>query len=109
MSSLLYGTEACPVLSRHKHSFDYVVTRVLMKILHTKSAAIVEECQRYFSFLPSRLRIDIGTARFLDRFVKTESDVCNSFYGIARKQLLDILVKYGITDVTKSHCIKKHY
>ena len=102
MSSLLYGTEACPMFSRHKHSFDFVVTRVFMKILCTRSATVVEECQRYFCFLPSRYRIDIRTARFLDRFGKTANIICRSFYVEARKQLRDILLKYGVTDVTKS-------
>jgi hypothetical protein len=102
MSSLLYGTEVCPMLSRHKHSLDFVVTRVFMKILYTRSAAVVEECQRYFSFLPSRYRIDIRTARFLDRFIATTNIVCSSFYVEARRQLIDILLKYGIMDVSKS-------
>ena len=93
---------SCPMLSRHKHSFDFVVTRVFMKILCTRSATVVEECQRYFCFLPSRYRIDIRTARFLDRFGKTANIICRSFYVEARKQLRDILLKYGVTDVTKS-------
>jgi len=28
---MLYGTEACPVMSRHKHSLDFAVNRVLWK------------------------------------------------------------------------------
>ena len=48
MSAMLYGTEACPVMSRHKHSFDFAVNRVFMKILHTGSKQTVEECQKYF-------------------------------------------------------------
>ena len=44
ISSMLYGTEACPVLSRHKHSLDFAVTRVFMKILRTGSKPTVEEC-----------------------------------------------------------------
>ena len=43
ISAMLYGTNACPVMSRHKHSLDFVVTRVFMKILCTGSKEIVEE------------------------------------------------------------------
>jgi len=50
MSAMLYGTEACPVMSRHKHSLDFAVNRVFMKILHTGSKQTVEECQKYFGF-----------------------------------------------------------
>ena len=28
MSAMLYDTEACPVMSRHKHSLDFAVNRV---------------------------------------------------------------------------------
>ena len=45
-----------------------VVTRVFMKILGTGSKQIVEDSQKYFGFLPVSHRIDIRTARFLDRF-----------------------------------------
>ena len=50
ISSMLYGIEACPVLSRHKHSLDFAVTRVFMKIMRTGSKETVEECQRCFGF-----------------------------------------------------------
>jgi len=73
MSAMLYGTEACPVMSRHKHSLDFGVNRVFMKILHTGSKQTVEECQKYFVFLPVSLRIDICTVRFLDRFKVSEN------------------------------------
>jgi len=33
IAPMLYGIEACPVTSRHKHSLDFTVTRVFMKIL----------------------------------------------------------------------------
>jgi len=55
---MLYGTEACPVMSRHKHSFDFTVTRVFMKTLHTNSKSVVEDCMKYFDFVPVSQRID---------------------------------------------------
>jgi len=50
ISAMLYGTEACPIMSRHKHSLDFVVTRVFMKILGTGSKQIVEESRNTLVF-----------------------------------------------------------
>jgi len=72
VSALLYGTKACPVMSRH-----FVVTRVFMKISCTSSKQIVEESQKYFVFLPVSHRIDICTVRFLDRFSTSENSLCS--------------------------------
>ena len=69
IAPMLYGIEACPVTSRHKHSLDFTVTRVFMKILCTKSNDIVLKCQNFFAFLPVSQRIAIRTSRFLDRFI----------------------------------------
>ena len=52
---------------------------LFMKILHTNSKDVVEECQRCFGFLPVSHRIVIRTARFLDRFITRDS-----IYAIAR-------------------------
>ena len=76
ISSMLYGTEACPVMSWHKHSFDFTVTRVFMKILHTNSKSVVEVCMKYFGFVPMSQRIDNRTARFLDRFISSDNMLC---------------------------------
>jgi len=62
---MLYEIEACPVTSRHKHSLDFTVTRVFMKILCTK--------------LPVSQRIAIRTSRFLDRFICSENLLCTVF------------------------------
>ena len=52
IAPMLYGIKACPVRSRHRHSLDFTVTRVFMKILCTKSNDTVLECQNFFGFLP---------------------------------------------------------
>jgi len=67
IASMLYGIEACPVTSRHKHSLDFTVTCVFMKILCTKNNDIVLECQNFFGFLPVSQRIAFRTSRFLER------------------------------------------
>jgi len=80
IAPMLYGIEACPVTSRHKHSLDFTVTRVFMKILCTKSNDIVLECQNFFGFLPvSQRTAAICTSRFLDRFICSENLLCNVF------------------------------
>jgi len=79
IAPMLYGIEACPVTSRHKHSLDFIVTRVFMKILCTKSNDIVLECQNFFGFLPVSQRIAIRTSRFLERFICSENLLCNVF------------------------------
>ena len=52
---LLYGVESCPLLVRDKRSLDFTVTRSFMKLLRTGSAAVVDECQKFFRFLPPGL------------------------------------------------------
>jgi len=82
---MLYGTEACPVILRHKHSFDFTVTRVFMKILHTNSKSVVEECMRYFGFLPASHHIVNHTVRFLDRFISSDNMLCTLFKEEAQR------------------------
>jgi len=85
ISSMLYGTEACPVMSRHKHSFDFTVTLVFMKILHTNSKSVVEECMGYFGFLPMSHHIVNRTVRFLDRFISSDNMLCSLFKEEAQR------------------------
>ena len=40
---------------RDKRSLDFTVTRSFMKLLRTGSAAVVDECQKFFRFLPPGL------------------------------------------------------
>jgi len=42
---LLYATEAGPLLSRNRSSFEFTVTRLLMKLFRTTSPAVVKCCQ----------------------------------------------------------------
>ena len=52
---LLYGVESCLLLVLDKRSLDFTVTRSFMKLLRTGSAAVVDECQKFFRFLPPGL------------------------------------------------------
>jgi len=93
---MLYGIEACPVLSRHKHSLDFAVTRVFMKIMRTGSKETAEECQRCFVFLPVSHRISIRTARFLGRFGSSENSLCGVFHDQAQRHMSELLAKWGV-------------
>jgi len=49
---LLYGMEACHILSRDKRFVEFTVTRSLMKLFRTSSAIFVKDCH-IFSFFTS--------------------------------------------------------
>jgi len=84
---LLYATEACPLLSRDLSSFEFSLTRLLMKLFSTGSAAVVAECQRHFAFLPIKLQIRIRTAKFLQIFAASDNSICVLFNLKASLQL----------------------
>jgi hypothetical protein len=65
---LLYGTEVCPLLSRQKHSLEFSVTRLFMKVFHTSSPQVVEECQINFGLLPIGSQLIIRIANFLQKY-----------------------------------------
>ena len=93
-------------MSRHKHSLNFVVTRVFKKILCTGSKQIVEESHKYFVFLPVSHRIDIRPARFLDRFSTSENSLCNVFHDQARRHMSELSVKFDITEVSSWHTLR---
>jgi len=53
---LLYTTEACPILSRNRSSFEFTV-----KLFRTTSPAVLKYCQLSFNFLPIYSQLDIRT------------------------------------------------
>ena len=92
---LLYGTEACPLLSRQKHSLEFTLTRIFMRLFRTGSPDVVKECQVNFSFLPITSQLCIRTARFLQQFTAKENSLCVLFARNALKQLNDIFAQNG--------------
>jgi hypothetical protein len=48
---LLYNIEVCPIKMSEKHSLDFTLTRMLMKIFHTGSPVVIKECQLHFNML----------------------------------------------------------
>jgi len=63
-SALLYGVEACPRFERDKHSFDFSLTHIFMKLFQTGSVDMVTECQKIFNFLPLKYQIDSEYGEF---------------------------------------------
>jgi len=65
--ALMFGMEACPLKTRDINSLDFVVNRLLMKLLKTSDINIVRTCQHMFGFeLPSVL-LDRRTRKFLEK------------------------------------------
>ena len=85
---LLYATEACPLLSCNKQSFEFTVTRIFMKIFRTSSPEIVRECQVNFNFAPIQSQINTRTVRFLQN-LQHQKIVC------ARCSLLMLLINWA--------------
>jgi len=95
MPILLYAMEACPLLSRQKHSLQFSLTRIFMKLFSTGNSVIVKECQYYFNFLSVDDQLNIRTARFLQKFTASENILCSLFAKVASEQRTAIFVKYN--------------
>jgi hypothetical protein len=91
---LLYATEACPLLVRTQHSFEFALTRVLMKTVRTFSSPIVKDCQHYFNLLPVQSQLMIRTAMFLQKFSASLSSMCSLFSFNVRYQLNAIFSQF---------------
>jgi len=63
---LLYAAEAYSVNKRNKKSFDFSINRIFMKLFRTGSGALVEDCQRFLSFLPVSYQVDVITGKLLN-------------------------------------------
>jgi len=64
---LLYGLEACPLTKNQLSSVDFVVNRFFMKLFKSSNIAVINECQKMFSFqLPSE-RLTHRTSRLLSK------------------------------------------
>lgn len=99
---LLYGVEACPFYMRDKHSFEFTLTRTLMKLFRTSSIAVIRECQKHFNILPLQYQIDIRTASFLEQYITSTNSVCLLFKNCTTLRLHEIYKGHGIN--IKSVC-----
>jgi len=91
---LLYATEACPLLSRNRSSFEFTFTRLFMKLFRTNSSAVVKCCQLAFNFLPVNSQLDIRAANFLQKFIASDNSLCSLFALTARRQLNELFLQF---------------
>ena len=95
---------ACPLLSCDKHSLEFTLTHLFMKIFCTASPAVVIECQRSFCLLPITSQIVIRTVKFLQVFLTTDNSLCQLFHGSAVNQSNDILCEYNVRTAGQLAC-----
>jgi hypothetical protein len=87
---LLYGLEVCPVTATDIHSFEFVLTRLLMKLFKTSSMSVINECKCMFKIKSVSEMITDRKLRFLDKFSKTvNNSLCSVFINSAAKELLN--------------------
>ena len=96
---LFYGIEACPLLKRTRHSFEFSVTRIFTKVFCTGSPSIVKECQRHFNFLPIESQITMRTASFLAKFTASLNSMCSLFSCQANRQLNEIFTQFNVVSI----------
>jgi len=84
---LLYAVEACPVNRSLEKSLQFPVTRILMKILKTRSSDIVIECQNYFGFYTISTLIRKRKATFFHKLVNSQNELCELFIFVAQEEI----------------------
>ena len=78
LPALLYGLEACPVLSSELQSLDFVVKRFIFKLFRTSSCSIVDEIICMFNIpLPSST-LPARTRRFLESVTLSDNCLCKN-------------------------------
>jgi len=87
---ILFGLDACPVNSADKHSFDFLLTRSLMKLFNTGSNLVITECRRIFNVKLLSETITDRKKSFLYRYSNTDNDICKLFYNQAVHELLHV-------------------
>jgi len=74
---LLFCLEVCPLNKTDLRSLNFTVTRVLMKIFHTYSDLIINECQMYFGFPFVDTIVKTRTSTFLLKYCAVKNVLCN--------------------------------
>jgi len=91
----LYATEACPLLSRNRSSFEFTVTSLFVKLSRTTSPAVVKCCQLAFCTLPVHSQLDNWqTANFLQKFIAYENSLCYLFTLTARRKINELFAQF---------------
>jgi len=93
------------MITRDKKSLEFTITRLLMKLFKTGSAAVVSDCQKFFGFLPISYQIDIRTAKFVEKFMISDNGICMLFERYAKIGINKIFSTYNnIHSVSDLRC-----
>ena len=87
---LLFGLDAAPVKTSDKHSFDFVMTRTLMKLFRTGAINVINDCETIFNLRKISSIIQEKKMNFLVRYINCENGVCQLLSGMAYKELLTL-------------------
>ena len=90
LPSLLYGTEACPLTKTELRYQNCTVNRVLMKLVNTYSAQIIEELQEHFNFSSCECLVKTRTLIFLRKYCALNNTMCASFTENAQRHLAEL-------------------
>jgi len=75
LSVLYYGTEACPTNSSSKHSFQFTINRVLVKICGVLSKDSISDICYYCGLLSADEAICVRQDRFRNRYSASENGI----------------------------------
>ena len=92
---LLYGSDACPVLTRDLHSLTFAVTRVMMKVFNTRSREVVDDCMIMFGIMPVIHQLYLRKVKFLLRFVNASNILCSVFTDNVNVELSGICDRFS--------------
>ena len=87
---LRYGLDVCPLTVTDSRSFDFTVTRILMKIFKTNSIDVIDECRQYFAFHTVEHLIKVRKSRFLTKFANENNLFCKIFSTDAETELNEL-------------------
>ena len=87
---ILYGLDACHVNAADKHSFDFVLTRSLMKLFQTGSNLVIDECRHAFGIKKLSETIIDRKVSFLHKFGHNINLICQLFASVASLELNDL-------------------
>ena len=84
---LVYAVEASPVNRSLKKSFQFSLTRILMKIFKTRSSEIVMEYRNYFGFHTISTLIKKRKATFLYKLANSQNQLYELFSLVAQEEI----------------------
>jgi hypothetical protein len=67
----------CPTNKTELHSLYFSITRVLMKMFHTYSIDIIEECQGFFGFSSFEILVKHIVTTFLHKYCVLNNVLCS--------------------------------